>query len=596
MPRRTLSLLMLVSLMAALLAACGQATAPAPTTAPAANAPTAAPSGGEATAAPAGAEATAPAAAPTTSDALLTLSPGNSATFQRNFNPLSSTHLQPTINGVYEPLMIINSATGELVPWLATEYAWGDDNTTLTFTLREGVLWSDGEPFTAGDVAYTFNLLKGTSGLFSNANVLPALTGESAYIESVEATDDTTVVFTFNRIYTPGLYDLIKQNIVPEHVWSEIADPVKATNDNPVGTGPFTEVADFQNQTYTLTKNPNYWQAGKPAIAGVRYLAFPDRNAMNLAMVDGQLDWANGQIPNTEQAFVAKDPEHFSYINASGPNMATLALQTSKAPFDDVNVRKAISMAINREQIAMVGESGIATPADVTGLVPFYQSWKVEDPASLGDWATYNPEQANQLLDAAGLAKGADGIRALPDGTKMQYELPLLPLPNWIADMQIVAENLKEVGIAVTVKPVEFPEWQQLQQTGTYDMMFNIVDGDATPYRFFNRTMSSDLLMPVGEPAQGNSTRYDGGAADELLAQFASTADEAEQHEIARELQRVFAEEVPTLPLFPLSGQGFINTNRLTGFPTREDYYASAEPNPSFFADFLIVTTRLQPK
>jgi peptide/nickel transport system substrate-binding protein len=355
-------------------------------------------------------------------------------------------------------------------------------------------------------------------------------------------------------------------------------------------------VADFQSQTYQLNKNPNYWQAGKPAFLGLRYLAFPDRNAQGLALVNGQLDWDNGQIANAEQTFVAKDQANRYFVNASGPNMATLALQIAKEPFDDVNVRKAISMAINREQIATVGESGIATPADVTGLAPFYQPWKVADPASLGDWATYDPAKANELLDAAGLAKGADGIRVLPDGSKMEYELPLLPLPNWIADMQIVSENLKEVGISVAPKPVQFPEWRAAQMKGDYAMMFNIIDGNATPYRFFNNTMASALLQPVGTDAFGNSTRYAGKKADDLLAQFAATSDEAKQREIAQQLQQVFAEEVPTLPLFPLSGQGFVSTAKFTGFPSNEDHYALAEPNSAFFADPLLVLTRLQAK
>lgn len=131
---------------------------------------------------------------------------------------------------------------------------------------------------------------------------------------------------------------------------------------------------------------------------------------------------------------------------------------------------------------------------------------------------------------------------------------------------------------------------------GSYDMMFNIIDGNATPYKFFDNTMSSAFLQPVGTQAFGNSTRYAGKKADDLLVQFASTSDPAKQKEIAQQLQQVFAEEVPTLPLFPLSGAGYVNTTRFTGFPTKDDYYAAASPNQSFFADFLLVIPRLEAK
>lgn len=597
MLKRTMSLFTLTTLVFMLLAACGGTPATTVQT-PAAAAPTAT-TGSAATAVAAttapGSEVTSTAAAPggaTNSNAVMTRV-GLGASFQRNFNPFSSTALIGTVNSAYEPLMILNSITSAIEPWLATKYEFSADNKTLTFTIRDGVKWSDGQPLTANDVAFTYNLLKNTPGL--NSTVLPALTGPTAYIDTITAPSPTTVAFTFSRVYTPGVYELFVQNIVPEHIWKDIADPVKATNDNPVGSGPFTQVVDFQNQSYQIDKNPNYWQSGKPAIQGVRYLAFPDGNAEGLAMVNGQIDWSNTSIPDPDQTYVAKDAANRYYIKESGPNMTTLALQIGKKPFDDPNVRKAISLAINREQISVVGEKGVSPPADVTGLGPFYQAWKVADPATLGDWATYNPDQANQLLDAAGLKKGGDGIRVLPDGTPMKYTIPVLPAPNWLADMQIIADNLKAVGIEATPEARQFPEWKDFQLKGSYDMMFNIVDGNATPYRFFDQTMSSTFLQPVGTPAFGNSTRYAGKKADEILNQFASTPDPAKQKEIALQLQRVFAEEVPTVPLFPLSGAGFVNTTRFTGFPTKEDHYASAQPNP-FFADQLLVFARVQAK
>lgn len=530
-------------------------------------------------------------------DAVLVLPEQALPSFTRNFNPFVTTGMPGRLNAIYEPLMILNSATGELVPWLATGYRWSEDLKTLTFTLRPEVRWSDGKPFTAQDVVFTFNLLKTVPGV--NSSVLPALIGDSAYVDAVTAPDDRTVIFTFNRVYTPGLYELITQVIVPEHIWKEVDDVVAFTNETPVGTGPFTEIVHFTEQSFEIGKNPYYWQAGKPAFRGIVWKAFADASAASLAMVNGDLDWSNLFISDPANNFVANDPVNPAnryFILEEGPNMAILAMNIGRKPFDDPNVRKAISMAINREQIVMIGEGGVVSPADVTGLTNFYRAWKVENPAELADWATYNVEKANHLLDAAGLPRGADGIRSV-DGKPMKYEVMVLPTPNWIADLQIVAENLKEVGIEINIRPnPNFPEWREIQATGDYDMHFSIIDGNATPYRFYRQTMSSELYMPEGTFAQGNYTRYAGGAADELLAQFTSTADTEQQKQIAIELQKVFAAEVPAVPLVPLGGMGLINTTRFTGFPTTENYYASAQPNPNFFADFLLVVTQITPR
>ncbi len=531
------------------------------------------------------------------SSGLLTLAEQTMPMFTRNFNPFLTTALPGTINVIHEPLMILNSVKGELVPWLAVKYAWSKDLKTLSFTIRDGVRWSDGKPFTASDVAFTFNLLKTKPGV--NSASLSALVGESAYVDSISAPSSKTVVFTFKRVYTPGLYELITQNIVPEHVWKGVSDVVAFTNDAPVGTGPFTQVVNFSAQAYEVDKNPYYWQAGKPQFKGIVMKAFADANAAALAMANGDIDWSNLFIPDPAKNFVArdpKDPKNRYFMFEEGPNMGILAMNISRKPFDDVNVRKAISMAINREQVAAIGEGGVVGATDVTGLTNFYKSWKAANPASLADWATFNVDKANTLLDAAGLKRGADGIR-LYNGKPMKYEVMVLPAPNWIADLQVASENLKEAGIEIAIKPnPNYPEWVQTQMTGNFDMMFSIIDGNATPYRFYRMAMSRDLLAPEGTPSQGNYCRYAGGKADDLLARFGSSTDLAEQKKVALELQKVFAAEVPVVPLIPLGGMGLINTTRFTGFPTVDNYYASAQTNPTYFADILLVLPNLKAK
>lgn len=528
------------------------------------------------------------------SDALLTI-PEFNTQFVRNFNPLSNSAMVCTRNCIYEPLMILNSMTGELEPWLAESFAFSDDGLTLTFNLREGVFWSDGEPFTAEDVVYTYELVRDVPGV--DSPIIAAMSGETSYVESVTAVDDTTVEFAFNRVNSPGVYELIDQDIVPQHVFSAYDDVIATTNENPVGTGPFTEVVSFSTQAYQINANPNYWQEGAPTYGGIEFVSYGDGNAASLATVNGDVDWSSAPIQNPETTFVGVDPDNRYSVRLEDGNFNILALNISVAPFDDVNVRKAVSMAINREQIATIAENGTVGTFDVTGLTSVFDSWKVDDPSSLGDWTTYNPEMANQLLDEAGLERGDDGIRVLPDGARMSYTIGVLPAPNWIAGNEIVAQNLAEVGIELTVQPnPNFPEYLGTLQQGTFDMAFGIIDAGATPYSVYNRTMSSEFLTPVGEAAQANYTRYDGGAADDLLRQFAEATTVEEQHQIVLELQRVFAEEVPVVPVIAHGSISHVNTTNFTGFPSADNLYASPEPNPAFEDDFLLVITSISPK
>src|SRR5689334_16949793 len=136
---------------------------------------------------------------------------------------------------------------GEYVPWLATRHEWSEGNKKLTFTLRPCVKWSDGKPFSASDVVFSFELLKKHKAL--------DLHGVWGFVEAVQARDEATVDVTLTRPYVPGLVYIGQQPIVPEHEWKDVANPVTYSNDKPVGTGPFTEVKVFQNQIYELGRN-----------------------------------------------------------------------------------------------------------------------------------------------------------------------------------------------------------------------------------------------------------------------------------------------------------------------------------------------------
>ena len=210
----------------------------------------------------------------TVPDGVLVVSQEQQATWQRNFNPLliSGSARWPTSAGIYEPLLIYNPMTGRYEPWLATEYQFDEKATELRMMIREGVLWSDGQPFTSADVVFTFELLQR----------FPALDGQGLWqtLESVSYQEEE-VIFRFQRPTFSGLEKVAHQPIVPRHHWSDLEDPMTFTNESPVGTGPFTEIEMFTNQLWQLGQNPHYWQP--LGVSSLRFPALPsNEQAMQL--------------------------------------------------------------------------------------------------------------------------------------------------------------------------------------------------------------------------------------------------------------------------------------------------------------------------
>jgi peptide/nickel transport system substrate-binding protein len=502
---------------------------------------------------------------------LLTCNNEQQATWIRNFNPLLSENAScrwPTLFGIYEPLFVWNTIKAEAVPWLAKEWVFSEDNLTLTMTIQDGVSWSDGTPFTANDVAFTWNLLKDNESLPGNGarTALPRLA-------SIEAPDDATVVFTFSEVFTIAQYEIGGQVIVPEHIFSTVEDPTTYTNEEPVGTGPFTEVARFEAQIFELHANPNYWQEGKPAIPGLRLPAFPSNDAIQLAALNGEVDWQANFIPDIENVFVAKDPDNHHYWFPPTGAVVHLYLNNDVAPFDDVAVRKAVSLAINRDQICEIAMYGYTHPADSTGLSDAFDSWK-DAAAKDAGWVTFDPDQANAMLDEAGYAMDGD-VRKAPDGTAFEFELNVVSgWSDWVQSCEIMARNLADIGFKVTVQPYDQTTWQTRVQNGEFTMSIGWSSQGATIFNFYRGAMATETKKPVGESGTENWHRFASTEADTLLAAFAATSDEAEQKDIANQLQAIYAENAPAVPLFPGPQWGEFNTSRFTGFPSEEDPYA----------------------
>ena len=522
---------------------------------------------------------------------ILVVSQEQQASWVRNFNPLTTATSArwPTLAGIYEPLFVFNSVRGELVPWLATSRTWRDGDRVLRVSVRPGVRWSDGRAFSAHDVAFTFGLLRR----------FPALDrrGVWGFLSGVAARDSGTVDFRFNRVFIPGADEIAAQQIVPAHAWRDIADPVGFANEHPVGTGPFTEVRLFQNQVYELGRNPHYWQPGQPRVEALRFPAYPGNDRANLALVFDEVDWAGNFVPAIDRVFVQRAPDRHGYWFPLTGSTIFLYANTRRTPFGDVRVRKALSMGIDRGLLVDVALHRYSRPADATGLSDAYGPWRDSVAVAAGSWVRHDVSSAAALLDAAGLAKGTDGIRRLPDGRPLRYEILCVSgWSDWVRAAQVIARGLREIGVDASVRTHDFSAWFQRVQEGDFDLTLGWSFEGPTPYTFYHWLMASATAKPAGTASMGNWHRFASPAADAALAAFEREASPEVQRQLCAEMQRVFVAEAPAIPLYPNPSWAEYNTGRFDGFPSARDPYADASPNKFDRGEVLLVLTRLAPR
>ncbi len=515
------------------------------------------------------------------SKAILTIGREGNTVFARNFNPFSPDAVPGTTTAIYEPLAVYTPTNGKFTPWLATGWTFGTDAKSLTFTLRQGVKWSDGTAFTAKDVVYTFQLLKQD---FAG--------GGFPYVASVVANGNFSVTFTFNESFAPALGQVGQQVIVPQHVWSKVSDPTKYTNPNPVGTGPFTQVATFQSQVYELDKNPHYWQKGKPYFDGIRYPAYAGNDQVDEALIQGDIDWGDIYVPNVAKVYAAKSPNYTYWFAPTGYTVP-LVLNTTMAPFNDPVVRKAMSMAIDRTADVQAVYGNYVSTSNATGLDP-HSTWFDSSALSPFDWTKLDVAKANQILDAAGYKRGAGGIRTTPSGAKMQYTIETgSTSTDFVASAQNIARDLKAIGIDLTVTPKDWNAVISDVSLGHFQLAHMYGDLGPTPYDFYNFTMSCNTVVPVGKETNLNWGRYCDKRATKLLTAFAAATDPATQKSIADELQKVFVADAPIIPLFTAPDWGEFNTTKFTDFPSESDPYATGQ---SRYPGAVIVLTTVKPK
>jgi peptide/nickel transport system substrate-binding protein len=513
----------------------------------------------------------------------LTVAPSPTGDYTRNFNVFASGSVLSGTQGlIYETLLFFNRENGTIKPWLASSYQLSSNATTITFHLHPGVKWSDGKPFTSADVVFTLNLI----------HEHPAIDYSSLWnvIKGVTAPDAHTVIVTLKQPSTPLLWYLGGQTyILPQHLWSNVNNPVTYTNPNPVGTGPFV-LKSFSPQLYVFDRNPNFWQPGKPYINEIRYPSFNSNTSADLLLSQGSVDWTGLFTPNIDKTFVSRDPAHNHYWFPPN-NVVTLFLNLTKYPFNTLAVRQAISAAIDRNKLYQVGEAGYEPPASPTGLVlPANQSFL--SPAYAKSSFRLDTAKEASLLQSAGFKKGSDGIYVDKHGNRLAFNINVVSgWTDWVTDSQIIASNLQAAGMDVKVNTISFNSYYSALQMGSFDTAISWTSPGPTPYYLYNSMLGSVYTAPIGQAATSNFERWNDPTTDRLLQQYTNSPKAAVQQEAIAGIQKIMVEQLPTIPLIYGATWYEYSTTHFVGWPDQQHPYAM--PAPYAYPDEEIVVLNL---
>ncbi|MCU1538621.1 MAG: transporter substrate-binding protein, partial [Humibacillus sp.] len=443
-----------------------------------------------------------------------------------NYNPNSPKPL--TATWLYEPLIVRNSLTCEETPWLAEKSTW-EGGTKLTFDIRQGVKWSDGQAFTAKDVAFTFNLMKQYPA-FDKAGVWNDTFGAPA--KSVTA-EGNKVTFEFTGNAAPKYDGIISTKILPEHIYAKVGDPTKYVDKTPVSTGPY-KVGSYNGRRLVLERRADYWQADKVKVSKIILEGQYDAAQAALKLRSGQLDAFYGEVPNPKKTFVDADPKnnHFYYA----PNgMTVLTGNDQKAPFNDVKFREAISYAMNKQDMSLKATYGVMKPASQSGLkLPSMDSLMPAEFAGKDTVVPFDMGKANSLLDAAGYKKGADGKRTNPDGSPLSVNFSVQAgFIDYQAIADVVVKGLNDAGVTAKVTASAPDSVDGQKKSGDFQLMLEYLHGGCELAKNIGAKLSS-TQVPTKTDILPNVGRFSDPAVDAAVTKLASDTDkEAQKKDLA---------------------------------------------------------------
>lgn len=462
-------------------------------------------------------------------------------------------------------------------PGLATSWAESSDHKTWTYQIRPNLKWSDGQPLTAADAAYTFNRI--LTGKYEQTNYGNYV----ANITKVVATNPTTLVMTVSRP-TPNMAHLAVY-IIPEHIWKNVSETQvqsytnePATGQTTVGGGPFLLAQRATGQYIRMVANPNYY-GGMPKISEVDFRIYSNGDAEGQALKKGEIDFADSLEPNVFKSLagipgITQVPAIYSGFDEIAINTGA-ALDTGKPIGDgnpllkDKKLRQAMGWAIDRPTLLTRVLGGLGSVGS-TIMPPIYADQHL-DPANP---VNYDPAKAGQLLDAAGYPMGTNGIRVSSSGAPLEFRLyGRTNSPSSMKAVQYIQGYLAAVGIKIDITNISEDALTQKIGEGKYDMFEWgwVVEPDPN-YQLSTFTCANRSYLSQGSiTANLSDSFYCNPAYDALYVQQGGETDRTKRTAIVKQMQQMLYDDAPYIITYYYDDLEAFRSDRFTGFVPQPD-------------------------
>jgi len=512
---------------------------------------------------------------------------------------------------VWEYLFYYNFETGEYIPWLAEKFEYSQDYKSIKIYLRKGVKWSDGQPFTADDVVFTYNML---------LQYAPKLSGSAAVADKVASAskiDDYTVEITLKR--ADPRFHLDRSTfptalvwggltIVPKHIW-EGKDPLTFSNYPPVATGPYKVVSSTETST-VLERRDDWWATElfgvRPAPKYVVGMDYGPEESLAAALAANDVDAIFiGKITfGTFQTVQAKNPYATTWYKASpyawlDPCPRVLDVNNQRYPWSLPEVRHALSYLIDRELVARLVFDRTTRPTgyifpEYGGMKPYLDA--IKDLVNKYEITKYDPAKAEAIFTQLGFKKGTDGIWVTPNGTRLEityiYHTASDPVEQRKA-MEVISSLLRAGGISVITKGLEGPTFIDTMNSGKWDVRYGYMcPGDSDP--FFNLYIShSKFAAPPDQPVSNweyNGWRYINPEYDKIIDELQATSplESGKAVSLVKQAMEIFYRDLPVIPVVQAPALVPFSTYYWTGWPTGDNPWIMPVP---WWAQFLFVVT-----
>jgi len=534
-------------------------------------------------------------------------------TTPENYNPfLPSTLQHAGLQQVgFESLFYYNYETGEMVPWLARGYQFNDAFDEVTIDLQPEAKWSDGTPFTADDVVYTMNMLKDNS---------PALGGNSVnaktWVEDIVAVDAHTVKLTLTSANPRYMLDAFGVRIygttmiLPKHIW-ETQDPQTFTNYDiakgwPVSTSPYQLISSTTTET-VWQRRDDWWGAAsgfhtlpeplqvvfKTAGSEERRAAMAGNNELDSVWVLGR-DNFEQVVANNKDVFSWFPEAPYAYLD---PCPRYMAFNTTQAPFDDPQLRWAISQALNRDAIVDIAWENLTVPAKwMTPDYPPFASYmeNATDLFSQYDTLVYDVDKSAATMEAAGYTRNGDFWQD-KDGNPITIDLVIRQGEADQTRMApVVTTLLQRAGFDANFVLSDIAAFSDALNTGRADAWLDVsCGGISDPYGTLE-LYHSRHAAPMGEVATGARTRWSNAEYDAIVEEMAVTAaDDPRMQDLFHDALAIWLPEMPAIPLVQAALLTSFNGHYWDNFPTSENNYV----HPGFWwATNLLIVAEVQKK